>query len=155
MIDIFKKFFSADTGGRSDAPEGQSEHDIRVATCALLLEMGRIDEKFSEAEMTAVIDMLKERYGLSDEHIDALMAVADEELAQSVDLWRFAERINRHYSQQEKIDIIELLWRLVFVDQKMNEYENYLMHRVGNLLRLSHKELMDAKVKVLRSNQKS
>jgi uncharacterized tellurite resistance protein B-like protein len=45
--------------------------------------------------------------------------------------------------------IVETLWRVVFVDGKMDQHENYLMHKFSNLLRLSHKQLIDAKLKVL------
>jgi uncharacterized tellurite resistance protein B-like protein len=39
---------------------------------------------------------------------------------------------------------------MVFVDGKMDEYEHYLMNKLKNLLRLSHEQLIDAKLKVMR-----
>jgi hypothetical protein len=35
----------------------------------------------------------------------------------------------------------------------MDQYEDYLMHKMANLLRLTHKELMDAKMKILYQNR--
>ncbi len=49
----------------------------------------------------------------------------------------------------EKIEIIEILWRIVYVDGKMDEHEHYLMNKLSNLLRLSHNQLIEAKLKVL------
>jgi len=92
---------------------------------------------------------LKETYGLSQEHADALLAEADKELDESVDLWQFARLINENYSVDEKIEIIETLWQMVFVDGKMDQYEHYLMNKLKNLLRLSHDQLIKAKLKVL------
>ena len=77
------------------------------------------------------------------------MAEADKALVESVDLWQFARLINETYSREEKIGIIETLWQVVFVDGKMDQYEDYLMHKMSKLLRLHHKELIDAKLKVL------
>ncbi|MBW2563131.1 MAG: TerB family tellurite resistance protein, partial [Deltaproteobacteria bacterium] len=51
----------------------------------------------------------------------------------------------------EKIEIIETLWRIVYVDGKMDQYEHYLMNMLKKLLRLSHDQLIDAKLKVLNS----
>ena len=96
-------------------------------------------------------EILKEKYGLSQEHADALVAEADKELEDSVDLWQFARLINDNYSLNEKIEIIETLWRMVYVDGKMDAYEHYLMNKLKNLLRLSHDQLIDAKLKVLKS----
>jgi uncharacterized tellurite resistance protein B-like protein len=120
-----------------------------VATCALLVEIARIDETFSEEELVTILAILEEKYGLSKEHADALIAEAERELQESVDLWQFARLINENYTNEEKIDIIETLWRIVYVDGKMDQYEHYLMNKMKNLLRLSHDQLIAAKLKVL------
>ncbi len=148
MLDIVKRFFDKAGAGSSRAGEGGTEHDLRVATCALLVEMARIDEHFSESEMETILAILKDRYGLSPEDAEALMAEADRELEDSVDYWRFARLINENYTNEEKIGIIETLWRIVFIDGKMDKHEDYLMHKMADLLRLTHQQLIDAKLKI-------
>jgi uncharacterized tellurite resistance protein B-like protein len=152
MLDIVKRFFSNAAAEVSKDANQKTEHDLSVATCALFLEMGRIDETFTQEEMDTVLTILKQKYGLSQEHADALVAEADKELAESVDLWRFARLINENYTIDEKIEIIEILWQMVYVDGKMDKYEHYLMNKLKNLLRLSHDQLIDAKLKVLHSS---
>lgn len=148
MIDILKRFFSKDTEDRTKTNDQKTDHDIRVATCALFVEIARIDEKFTQEEMETIISILKEKYSLSQEHADALIAEAEKELEESVDLWQFAKLINENYSNAEKIEIVETLWRIVYVDGKMDKYEHYLMNKLKNLLRLSHDQLIDAKLKM-------
>ena len=152
MLDTIKRFFNKDATQDPGRDKQTTEHDIRVATCALFVEMARIDEKFTPTEVDTIISILKEKYGLSQEHADALLAEADKELADSVDLWQFARLINENYSVEEKIDIIETLWRMVYVDGKMDRYEHYLMSKLKNLLRLSQDQLINAKLKVLHSD---
>ncbi len=151
MLDIVKRFFSKTDSETAKNVDQATEHDVRVAACALFVEMARIDEKFTEAEMETILSIVQDRYGLSREHADALVAEADKELDKSVDLWQFARLINENYSTDEKIEIIEILWRMVFVDGKMDRYEHYLMNKLKNLLRLSHDQLIAAKLKVLHS----
>jgi uncharacterized tellurite resistance protein B-like protein len=153
MIDVLKRFFGKTLGDSSETAGQQYEHDIRVATCALLVEMARIDEEFSQDEMDTIIMILEEKYGLSREHADALIAEAERELDQSVDLWQFARLINKNYSNEEKLEIIKTLWRIVYVDGKMDRYEHYLMNKLASLLRLSHDQLIEAKLSVLNSSQ--
>ncbi len=148
MLDIVKRFFGKTTEEGSRASGQVTEHDIRVATCALLVEIARIDQEFTQNEMETLLSILKEKYGLSKEYADALIVKAEKELEESVDLWQFARLINENYSNEEKIEIIETLWRIVYVDGKMNKYEHYLMNKLKNLLRLSHGQLIDAKLKV-------
>ena len=152
MLDILKRFFSKVTEENSRKDDHKTVHDIRVATCALFVEIARIDNTFTQAEMDTLLSILKEKYGLSPEHADALIADAEKELEESVDLWQFARLINENYSNEEKIEIIETLWRIVYVDGKMDEYEHYLMSKLKNLLRLSHDQLIEAKLKVLHSS---
>jgi uncharacterized tellurite resistance protein B-like protein len=154
MLDSLKHFFSQDDGAESPKAGRRSAHDVRVATCALFVEMTRIDDKFTPAETETILSILQAKYGLSREHADALLAEADQELEQSVDLWQFAKLINDNYSIDEKIEIIETLWRMVYVDGKMDRYEHYLMNKLKNLLRLSHDQLIDAKLKVLHQSTK-
>ena len=79
MRDILKRFFGKTAVGHPNNAAQTTEHDIRVATCALFVEMARIDEKFTATEMETILSILKEKYGLSREHADALVAEADQE----------------------------------------------------------------------------
>ncbi len=151
MLNIVKRFFNKTTPEVSKDENQKTEHDVYIATYALFLEMARIDNVFTEAEMDTILVILKEKYGLNPEHAAALIAEADRELDESVDLWQFARLINQNYSTDKKIEIIETLWRMVYVDGKMDAYEHYLMNKLKNLLRLSHDQLIGAKLKVLHS----
>lgn len=153
MLNIVKRFFGKEKEASPDATGQEPDHDTSVATCALLVEIARIDGTFTQEEMETVISILKEKYGLPPEHADALIAEAEKQLEESVDLWQFASLINENYSNEEKMEIIETLWQIVYVDGKMDQYEHYLMNKVKNLLRVSHDQLIDAKLKVKYSGQ--
>ena len=151
---IFKQFFNKIT--ENDAASGEpSRHDIRVAACALFVEIARIDEKFTPEELETVLSILNYRYNLSGEHANALITEAEKELENSVDLWQFAKLINENYSIDEKIELVEMLWQIVYVDGKMDDYEHYLMNKLKHLLRLSHDQLINAKLKVLRASEQN
>lgn len=150
MLDSLKRFF--DKFSDDDPRESVDGTDpIRIATCALFLELARIDEKFSPEEVEMILGLLKEQYGLPEDHARALMEEADAERDASVDLWQFANLINQNYSVAEKIAVVETLWQIVFVDGRMDKYERYLMLKIGNLLRLDHDQLIQAKLKVMKA----
>ncbi len=155
MIDSVKKFFGKSQAANSTTGEPATDHDIRVATCALFLEMANIDGEFSEEEKGNIISILKANYQLSDEHTTELMAAAREELDGSLDYWQFANLINQNYSDEEKVEIIEMAWRIVYVDGKLDKHEDYLMHKLSKLLHISHKQFIDAKLKAKRQSRTS
>ena len=147
MLDLVKKFFG---GGAKDDPPVRDEgdaHDIRVAACALLLEMAHVDGEIREPERENIVSVLKRNYGLSDETAAELMKSAREELEGSIDLWQFTNLINLNYSLDEKLRIIELVWEIAYTDGRLDKHEDYLVHKLATLLRLTHKQLIEAKLR--------
>ena len=150
MIALLKKYFSSKSGSREEKTPNDS-HDPAVAMCALFLEMASIDGEFSESEKVSILDMMRSEYGISDVIVEELMTEARKELDQSIDLWQFTNLINQNYSPEEKADIIEMFWKVAYADGRLDSHEDYLLHKLAKLLRLSHKQLIDAKLKVLES----
>ncbi|HDQ92511.1 MAG TPA: TerB family tellurite resistance protein [Synergistetes bacterium] len=146
MRDIIKSFFSR-TASPADQRAGEG-HDVRVAACALLLEMAHVDGEFDDDEREKIVAILKGHFGLTDEDADEIMQTARAELEGSIDLWRFTHLINENYSVEEKIHIIELVWKVAFTDTRLDKHEDHLAHRMAELLNLNHKQLIDAKLKV-------
>jgi len=148
MIDLVKKFFTKRSHDDSSNQRGQRPHDIRIATCALLLEMSNIDGEFSALERESIISIMKRNFDLSDEHATTLLEASNEELKGSIDIWQFTNLINQNYSIEEKIRVVEMVWDVVYADGKLEKHEDYLVHKLATLLRLTHKQLIEAKLKV-------
>jgi uncharacterized tellurite resistance protein B-like protein len=149
MIDLVKRFFRKRVGHSIAERVERRCQNIQVATCAVLLEMARIDNEFSEEEQNSLVSILKKRYGLSNEDTEELILASNEELEGSIDLWRFTNLINRHYAIDEKLKIIRTVWEIAYADGKLDKHEDYLLHKLAELLHLTHKQLIDAKLSVL------
>jgi len=147
MIDIVKTLFGKRKGKASESQA--SPHDIAVAACALLLEMSRIDEDFSTVEQDRIIAIAKNMFDVSDEEATALIEAADRELKDSLDLWQFTTLINGRYGTEEKERIVELVWQIAYSDGHLHAQEDFLVHKLANLLHLTHRQLIDAKIKVM------
>jgi uncharacterized tellurite resistance protein B-like protein len=152
MIDIFKRLFVPG----SDAEEGKplDERSVRIATCALLLEMAGIDGAFDPAEQEHILSVFRREYGLSDGEIEELIAASRQALEESVDLWQFASRINRSCSTEDKTRIIEMIWGVVYADGVLDRHEDYLMHKLAQLLRVDHDALIAAKLRIMHGDAK-
>ena len=152
MLELMKKFFLKSTTDDSKSPE-KTLARIQIATCALFLEVANSDDEFSDVEKENIVTILKKDFQLSDEYVKELMAVADKKRRESVDLWHFTHLINENYSEEEKIKIIETVWKVIYADKKLDKHEDYLIHKLSKLLRLSHKQLIEAKLKVLHEGE--
>jgi uncharacterized tellurite resistance protein B-like protein len=151
MIDFFKKVFGEQPQESYSKSGGVQHHDPRIAACALLLEMAHVDGEFTGQEKENLLSLLKSEYGLSLTDANDMIKTAEEELSNSLDLWRFADMINGNFSENEKLRVVELLWELVYADGKLDEHEDYLIHKLGHLLRITHRQLIDAKLAVIKN----
>jgi uncharacterized tellurite resistance protein B-like protein len=144
-----KKFFQQDAvPDKTEIKEEDRAERIQVATCALLLEVANSDDEFSDIERDNIVQILEKDFELSDEYAKELMELSDKEREESIDLWQFTNLVNEHYSIEEKIKIIEMVWKVIYADGKLDKYEDHLAHKLSNLLKLTHKQLIDAKLKM-------
>jgi len=153
MRNLIKTIFRK-TAGAQRAAAGEkvvTETELQVATCAVLLEIAHADETFSAAEERRIVDLMQQRFRLSEEAVYEIKAVSDAERQDSIDLWQFTSTLKEHYTPDQRREVIEMIWGVIYADGTLDKYEDYLAHKLAKLLGLNHRELIDAKVRVLRS----
>ena len=149
MIRKIKDFFNSNIAPEAGEKKETDEKRLQVATCALFLEMAKMDDEFSDDERERILSILKKEFGLTDERAEELIGLAELELKASVDLWQFTNLINDAYSPEEKVKIMEMIWRVVYADGHLDKHEDYLVKKLTKLLNLRHREMIDAKLRVL------
>lgn len=154
MREFLRKMLGIDDDPANDTSSEAGDDDVRVAACALFLEMARIDNEFDETERKEIVSILCEEHGLSAQAADRLTQQAESELGGSIDLWKFTNVINEKYNDEEKLRVVELLWRIVYADGVLDGHEDYLVHKLAKLLRLQHKQLIAAKLRVINADRK-
>ncbi len=129
-------------------PEKDDFERIQIATCIILLEVAKSDDEFSSIEKTMLAAILKKKFDLSAEAVEELFKIADKKREESIDLWQFTNLINQNYTKEEKKKIIESAWKIIYADERLDKYEDHLVHKLAKLLQLKHKDLIEAKLKV-------
>ncbi len=127
------------------------ERNLRIATAALLLEIAGVDDEFTDEERNEIIVTLKSRFNITTDEVNDILEATCGELEKRIDLYFFTNRINEHFDKAEKIEIIEMVWRVIYADRHLDGHEDFLVHRLAKLLRLQHSQLIDAKLRVKRS----
>ncbi len=148
MKRIMQRFMDKYMTDPGASPQDETER-LQIATCVLLVEAAKTDEEFSSVEEDIITGILRKEFQLSQEAVKDLMEIAHAEREESVDVYEFTRLINEHYSRQEKMKIMEYIWRVIYADARLDKYEDYLAHKLGKLLRLHHHEMIDAKLKIL------
>lgn len=121
----------------------------QLSAAVILLEAAQADDEFDANERISIIGVLGKRFGLSEAEARQLMEEAEAARKQSSDLWRFTRTLNEKCSPENKRALIEEVWRIVYADGLLHGREDYLMHKLMELLNLTHQELIAAKMRVL------
>jgi len=151
MIKKLHQFFERQLLPTETHPGHHSQAQLRLATAALLLEMTRVDHDIQESELDTVARALQATFSLTSEETDELLRLADNELKEMTSYFPFTSLINKHYSPQEKVKIVELMWQVAFTDDKLDKYEEHLIRKIANLLYVPREEIVAAKHRALRS----
>lgn len=125
------------------------EHRLRLATAVLLMEMVNADFEARPEERSHVIELLKAEFRLTATEAQRLAALGAEEVKTSVSLFEYTRIVDTLLQPGEKLRVIEMLWQIAYIDGALDKYEEYLVRRVADLLHVSHRQLMQAKHRVL------
>ncbi|MFZ0107383.1 MAG: TerB family tellurite resistance protein, partial [Thiobacillus sp.] len=113
MLTQIKRFFDRNLlPGATE--EGDAEHALRLAVGALLLEVVRLDGEVRAEERDAVETAVLDHFDLSAEEAGALLKLAEDERRDATDYFQFTSLINRHYTPERKIELIERLWSIAY-----------------------------------------
>lgn len=151
MLDTLKKLIT-DRKNRttSDASPGKQGH---IAACVLLLETAHIDNDCSQEEMEHLVQTIRTKFALTAENAEELLTIADRSRREAVDLWQFTDFLNQRCTLEEKTAIMEDIWRIIHIDGRLERHEDHFSHKMANLLRLTHQQLIDAKINARRQLQ--
>lgn len=137
--------------GRTSQPQPRYRQDpLRLATAAVLLDIANADGTFSPAEDGNIGRFLAERFQLTPDDTEELVDAADEIRRNTVDHFALTNYIRKNSSLEDRIEIVKTMWRLVYSDGKLTDYEGYLVRKLADLLGLEHHVMIDAKSAVLR-----
>ena len=146
MLELFKRVFNQTD--QSFPSGGESQEKLEIATCVILLEAATADSEFSQQESRRIISLLKLRFNMTDSSVNELLEASRRERENSPGLWHFTNRINETLSIEEKYELMEMVWRVIYSDGTLDSFENYVAHKLLNLLNLDHSKFIELKLKV-------
>ncbi len=118
-----------------------------INIACLLIHAAKIDENYTSEEKEIVKKTVKKLYPDLD-NLDEVVSKAEQKENDSNHIQEFTKEV-KSLSLENKIIIVETLWRIILSDGKSDIYENNLMRRLAGLLYLDDKIMGETKVKIL------
>ena len=127
----------------------RDKDELQVAAAALMVESALMDDRFEAAEEAKIVELLMARFELDDGAAESLIETARERVDHSTQLFGFTRVVNDRFSQDERIELMEMLWQVAYADGRLDDYEASLMRRLAGLIHVSDRENGEARKKAL------
>ena len=127
-----------------------NENNDLSKVAALLIHAAKIDENFSKSEELIIKKALLQ-IGANNENLEKIFTDGKKIEEDSNQILEFTKEI-KNMDEDDKIKIIETLWRIIYSNNEADIYETSLMRRLGGLLYIDSKLMGDIKERIKNKN---
>ena len=145
MIDAIGEFFRDRLQVQKNSDS--AEDAVRLAAAALLFEVAMSDYDVGEEERTTIQQLVREQFDLDDTDASVLATLAQQRVRESIGLHGFTSLINQHWSEKDRLNLVEQMWRVVYADGRLDDHELHLMRKIQRLLHIPQKDFVSAKLR--------
>jgi uncharacterized tellurite resistance protein B-like protein len=149
MLRTLRTFFDQHLAAKPDETPAELARRAQLAAAVLLVEVARSDQKFSDDERQAVLASVQRKFSLGTAEAKQLVALAEAQSQSAHDIYQFTSQIDASFTLEQKLKLMEELWRAAYSDGALHEYEEHLIRRIADLLHLSHSQFIGAKLRAL------
>jgi uncharacterized tellurite resistance protein B-like protein len=142
-----KRWIEQNFGDAAADDPARREQLRNLAVAALLVEVLRADYDVAEAERRQVVESMRGMLGLDEAQCAGLLAEAEQQVDRAHDLHQFTTAVNGALAHDEKLRLVEQMWRVAQADAIVHKYEEHIIRRVADLLHVSHREFIAAKLR--------
>lgn len=147
MLKDIKRFFEEKLLLEEKNESGLAK-GIEYATAALMIELAKADFEEDDIERQLIIAMLRDTFDIDGDDLKELMRTAEAGSADASDLFQFTSLINEHYENEQKIELLENLWRVAYADGRLDKYEEQFLRKIAGLINLPPSEFTKTKLRV-------
>ena len=139
---MFKKFF--------EKKNEKNTNNKNILITALLIHAAKIDDNYTDVEKEIIKKALINLNKITTNEAIKLLEKAEEIEQESNQIVAFTKEIKKN-SMEFRLNIIEILWKIVYSDGSSDSYESNLIRRVCGLLYVSDRDSGMIKLKVKNS----
>ena len=144
MLKAIKRALASVQGEAHPAP-AHERRQLHLAVAVLLHEARRADYNEDDQESAAARTALADLFGLDVQECAALLEEAKVRAAQLTSFYAPVSVIKREFSLEERIRLIEYLWRVSFAAGGLDQHEDHYVRKIAHLLYVPNTQSMLAR----------
>ncbi len=131
MINLLKNFFE-----NKEIDQNSEDSNLELL-CGLMIEAANSDGDIGADETKKIRETLINIFKENPDDVDSVLEQSIKNSNNSKSLYYYSSKINKNYSEEKKILLIEILWEIVLADGQVHDYESSLLRRLSGLLYIS------------------
>ena len=142
MLQSLKNIFASDQILNSETEN--SEIDI---LSGLMIEAANTDGEVTQEELNKISHSLINVFKEDPKAVEKSLTKAFENKDNLKSLHFYTSKLNKSYSNENKIKLIEVLWEVILADNEIHDFETNLIRRLAGLLYISDVDCGNAKIR--------
>ena len=142
MLQSLKNIFAVDQ--TLNVETENTEIDI---LSGLMIEAANTDGEVTQEELNKISHSLINVFKEDPKAVEISLTKAFENKDNSKSLYYYTSKLNKSYSNENKIKLIQTLWEIILADNEIHDFETNLIRRLAGLLYISDVECGNAKIR--------
>ena len=138
MFNFFKK-------KTQSVKETKNNFEVELTASILAYEIARSDGDISESELTLLHDEIKKITAKVGKNEEKILKIIEEYSKNSVSFYEFINDINKDYSKDDKLSLIQFLFDVAYADKILEVSEERLIRRIADLIKIKDIEVLKIK----------
>ena len=145
MVKFIKNFFSS----KKEDPIYNDDLDLNLAIIVILLRASSIDGNKDDIELNMIKDIAQRELNIEKEVLESLYTKAIEEEDFSADIYKYTKIINDNFEENDKLNILKLVCKIINVDKRIDPFESNFVRRLSGLLYITDRQAGEIKKEFL------
>ena len=142
MLQSLKNIFASDR-----ILNDQTENTEIDILSGLMIEAANTDGEVTQEELNKISHSLINVFKEDPKTVEVSLTKAFVNKDNSKSLYFYTSKLNKSYSNENKIKLIEVLWEIILADNEIHDFETNLIRRLAGLLYISDVECGNAKIR--------
>ena len=123
----------------------ENNFDIELTASILAYEIARSDGDISESELSLLYDEIKKISAKVGKKEGDILEIIEKYSKNSVSFYEFINDINKDYTKEEKLSLIQFLYDVAYADKLLEVSEERLIRRIADLINIKDIEVLKIK----------
>jgi len=138
MFNFFKK-------KTNNVENKKNNFEVELTASILAYEIARSDGDISKSELSLLYEEIKKISSKVGKKEEKILEIIEEYSRNSVSFYEFISDINKDYSKEDKLSLIQFLFDVAYADKILEVTEERLIRRIADLINIKDIEVLKIK----------